>query len=584
MYKTDGQKSPSDVRLFFRSSADEHFCGFGERYNAVDQRGNELDIIVYEQYKNQGMRTYLPVPFFVSSKNYAFRICDSVISKFDLCKNHPEIWSVETELNDHAQFRFEVWTHPSPLQNISSYLQSTALPKQPPDWIFGPWMSSNEWNSQEEVMKQADLTRQLDIPCSVLVIEAWSDESTFYIWNGAQYTPKPGQDSFKYSDFTFPADGLWPDPKGMIDELHQRGIRVILWQIPVLKKQDLSHAQHKNDQAYMLDKGFHLKYTDGSPYKVRSIWFNDSLLLDVSNSLALDWWLQKRAYLLDDLGVDGFKTDGGEHLWEKDVVFNNGMRGHEGMNQYPDLYIGAYHRFANDHRNGDAITFSRAGFSQAPAFPCHWAGDENSTWEGYRASLRAGINAGLCGVIFWAWDIAGFSKQLPSAELYLRAAAMATFCPIMQYHSEYHNHDIPSHDRTPWNIAEQSENPAVVNIYRSFSQLRMRLIPYIKEEARWCSSHGEPLMRALFLDWPADAQTWTIEDQYLFGRDLLVAPIIEENSLSRWVYLPAGNWTNIWTNETVSGPCWLDVQADLNQIPVFQKGHKDNPLLNLIFD
>jgi alpha-D-xyloside xylohydrolase len=241
------------------------------------------------------------------------------------------------------------------------------------------------------------------------------------------------------------------------------------------------------------------------------------------------------------------------------------------MNAYPDLYIGAYHRFANLHRDNQAVTFSRAGFSQAPAFPCHWAGDENSTWPAFRASIRAGINAGLCGVVFWGWDIAGFSKELPSAELFLRATAMAVFCPIMQYHSEFHNHDLPSHDRTPWNMAETTGRPEVLDLYRRFAHLRMSLLPYIQAEAEWSAAQAEPMMRAMFLEAPDDPVTWTLEDQYMFGRGLLIAPIVEEGQSTRKVYLPAGEWIDFWTGQEHAGPAWVEVSADLDRIPVFKK-------------
>jgi alpha-glucosidase (family GH31 glycosyl hydrolase) len=574
--ETDGKGTCSQIHLSFASSADEGFYGFGERYNALNQRGNRLDILVYEQYKNQELRTYMPIPFFLSSNGYAFRINDPVVAHFDLCQKQAGQWTVEAEFNRDDKFCFDIWTHPTPARNLQAYLNSTSPAKLPPDWVFGPWMSSNEWNSQAEVMKQADLTRDLDIPATVLVIEAWSDEATFYIWNGAKYEPKPGDQVFKYSDFSFDSHGLWPNPKAMVEELHRRGIKLILWQIPTLKKMDEPHTQNSLDEAAMLEKGYHLKYADGTPYKVRPFWFHDSLLLDPSNPQGVDWWLNKRAYLLDELQVDGFKTDGGEHLWGEDVVFHNGMRGHEGMNAYPDLYIGAYHRFTNQHRGNNGVTFSRAGFSSAQAFPCHWAGDENSTWTAYQSAIRAGLNAGLAGIFFWGWDIAGFSKEIPSAELYLRSTAMAAFCPVMQYHSEFHNHDIPSHDRTPWNIAACTGHPEVVDIYRKFAKLRMRLMPYITAEARWSAEHATPLMRPLFMDWPEDPVVWNLDDQYLFGRDLLVAPVTVENASTRRLYLPAGQWKCIWKGEVRDGNCWITVPAPLDQIPVFQRLEPQN--------
>jgi len=432
-------------------------------------------------------------------------------------------------------------------------------------------MSSNEWNSQTMVMEQVRKTNEYRIPATVLVIEAWSDEATFYIWNDARYTPKLASEPFSYRDFTFPAEGRWPDPKGMIDELHRQGIRVILWQVPVMKKLDEPHAQHDRDEAYMLEQGYTVREADGRPYRIRPFWFHDGLVLDVTNPEAVRWWLSKRAYLLDELGIDGFKTDGGEHLWGRDLRFADGRHGDELWNLYPNLYVGAYHRFAREKHRGDAVTFSRAGFIGAQAAPCHWAGDENSTWEAFRASILAGLSAGISGIPFWGWDLAGFSGEIPSAELYLRATAMAAFCPIMQYHSEYNEHRQPCRDRTPWNIAERTGEPAVIKIYRKFAQLRMRLLPYIEAEAIHCATTGEPLMRPLFLDWPWDPVAWRIADQYCFGRALLIAPVVEPGAEERHVYLPPGEWEDFWDGIHLVGGQWVVRSTPLDIIPVYRR-------------
>ena len=212
--KTDCMGGYTECRFTFSSSETEGFYGFGERFNAIDQRGNSPDILVYEQYKNQGIKTYLPIPFFISSNGYAFRINDPVIARFDMCKSEQNSWIVEMESNRDGKICFELWVHYKPLDNLRAYLKSTTMPKLPPDWVFGPWMSSNEWNSQAEVLKQVDLTKNYDIPATVLVIEAWSDEATFYIWNGAKYKPKQGGESFSYDDFEFS-----PDDSGQIQKL-----------------------------------------------------------------------------------------------------------------------------------------------------------------------------------------------------------------------------------------------------------------------------------------------------------------------------------------------------------------------------
>lgn len=575
---------PLALAQSFFSPEQEGFYGFGERFNVVNQRGNSLDILVYEQYKNQGLKTYMPVSFFFSSQGYGMYLRTNRTVHFDLAANDASQWQYQAQTGDDGALTFELLIENQPIKILREYSNLTCKPTMPPSWAFGPWMSSNEWNTQASVMEQVRLTLQYDIPATVLVIEAWSDETTFYIWNDAQYSPKPSDQPLTYKDFNFPADGHWPDPKGMIDELHRLGIWLVLWQIPVLKKIDQPHPQHDADSAYALSHDFCISEADGSPYKVRPFWFHDSLLWDPSNPESAKWWMDKRAYLLEEMGVDGFKTDGGEHLWGRDTKFSNGMRGDEGINLYPNLYVGAYHRFATEKRKNDALTFSRAGFTGAQAFPCHWAGDENSTWEAMRASLIAGLNSSLSGIPFWGWDIAGFSGEIPTAELYLRATGMATFMPVMQYHSEFNNHQQPNRDRTPWNIAERCDAPEVIDIYRKFSQLRMRLIPYIEAEAKHCSETGEPMMRPLFLDWPNDPQAWQVTDQYLFGRDILIAPVLEQGINRRKVYLPVGKWVDFWTGDSIQGGQWIERDAPLDLIPAYQRADGLSDHLSLLVD
>lgn len=298
----------------------------------------------------------------------------------------------------------------------------------------------------------------------------------------------------------------------MIADLHNHGLHVLLWQIPALKANE-DHNQMAWDREYMLEKGYCVKHADGSPYHIRPFWIRDGLLMDFPHPQGVDWWMEKRRYLLSGLGIDGFKTDGGEHIWGRDMLFADGRESEEIWNEYPNLYAGAYFRYAREHKP-NAITFSRAGFTGAQAFLCHWAGDENSTWEAFQHSILAGLNAGISGIAFWGWDFAGFSGEIPTAELYLRAAAMATFCPIMRYHSEYNHHRQPSNDRTPWNIAEHTQNPEVITIFCYFAKLRMNWLPYILQTARDSASTGLPMMRALALVYPGDDMASLYPYQY----------------------------------------------------------------------
>ncbi len=569
------ERRPLAFRQAFPCPPEEGFYGFGERFNAFNQRGARLDVCVFDQYRQQGLKTYIPVPFCLSSRGWGLHVNTSRRVAYDLAASRPERWSFEAGVSPDGALDCDLFFG-TPAEVVSAFSRSTGQAELPPSWVFGPWMSGNEWNTQAEVMRQVELTRHYNIPASVLVIEAWSDENTFYIWNDARYTPKPGGEAFSNADFTFPADGKWPDPQGMIDQLHRLGIHLVLWQIPVLSRESPPNPQHELDIAFALQQGLCVRNPDGTPYAVRSGWFHNSLLWDPTHPAGREWWMKKRAYLLDEMGIDGFKTDGGEHLWAREVDLASGLGADEAVNQYPNLYVSAYHEYFKRHRSS-AITFSRAGFTGAQALPCHWGGDQFSTWPEFRAVLRAGLSAGLSGIPFWGWDLAGFSGEVPTAELYLRAAAMAVFTPIMQYHSELNEHRLPLRDRTPWNIAERNGRPEVVELYGRLARLRVRLLPYIEAEAAACAAAGLPLMRPLFLDWPGDPQAWQVEDQYCFGRALLVAPILEEGARQRRVYLPAGEWTDVWTGAALHGPAWLDCPAPLGSISVFQRQGQAGP-------
>ncbi len=560
---TDGE-CIQRVRLTFASAPREGFFGLGERFNALNQRGNVLDVRVYEQYRSQGTRTYIPIPFVLSSAGYGLYVESKRWMQFDLAASQPDRWTLDAELGPEPTLTLRWFLEEDPFRLVGRFSRHTGPPALPPLWAFGLWMSSNVWNSQARVVREVEQSLAHGIVPSVVVIEAWSDEATFYIWNDAQYKPVEGGEAFRYADFTFPPQGRWPDPKGMIDWLHDNAIRLVLWQIPVLKQCPEPHAQHDADRAYFEQAGFGVKEADGRLYTVRPFWFQHSYLWDVTNPAERDWWFRKRAYLVDELGVDGFKTDGGEHLWSRDARFADGRRGDELWNEYPRLYTEAYYRFVTAHRDGDAVTFSRAGFTGSQVSPIHWAGDERSTWEAFRASILAGLSAGISGLPFWGWDLAGFSGEIPSAELYLRSTAMAAFCPVMQYHAEYNPDPTVSRDRTPWNIQARTGDERVIPTFRHFVNVRHNLMPYIWQEAEQAAQTGQPMMRALAL---LDPQASPY--QYLFGRDLLVCPVVEPDATTWPAYLPAGAWYDLWTGERLAGGQTVEAPAPLERIPVF---------------
>lgn len=568
----DSRQRVYGVRASLPLASEDHVVGFGERFHSVDQRGELVDAVVYEEYKGQGHRSYLPAPFgMVIGSNYGFYLNTGNPSRFDIGVTNKDRIAFEID-TDPSQSTCEIKAYTgTPSSILSRYMSEFPLPKNPPAWIYKLWGSSNEWNTQERV--EAELAKSADakIDLGVVVIEAWADETTFTVFRDAKYQPTDGSRGLRSVEIEYPEDGAWPDPTKMIDDIHAMGAKVILWQNPVIKDmRGEPDAQEEAIWKYAIDNDLVVKDGEGDPYRVRGFWLQYGLLPDLTNKRVRAWWADLHKYLVTDMGVDGFKTDGGEHAWGTDLRYLDGRSGLEKNNLLPVAYAQTFHELFAD-ANKEGVTFSRAGFAGSSSYPTFWAGDEDSTWDAYRASIRAGISASASGIFFWGWDIGGFSGELPSAELYLRGAAMATFCPIMQFHSEYNHHRNPSNDRSPWNIAEQTGNPEVLSVFRHFSEIRKRLLLYLAQEGEIAIEIGRPLMAGLFFDYAHDDSIWDVPYQYMLGRSLLIAPVIAEGVTSLRVYLPEGDWIDFWNGKKRTGKQWINVETPIDRIPVFIK-------------
>lgn len=583
----DGERAVR-IRFSMPLGAAEHVTGLGERFDALDHRGEHVDSVVFEQYKNQGAerKTYLPMPFahVVGGDGWGFHVRTSRRCWFDFGQSETGVIVVEAELDaavegdavegdagfvDLIGVRFY---DGDPTDVLRGFLDDVGSPRELPAWVFRLWASGNEWNTQAEVVRQMNLHRDHGIPVGSVVIEAWSDESTFTAFRDARYDVNADGAPHQLDDFDFPADGAWPDPKGMVDELHDRDIRVHLWQIPLIKMRPHPEGQTKADAEAAVRENALIRelapYGSLRPYRNRGWWFPLGLMPDLTDERAARWWTDKRRYLVDEVGIDGFKTDGGEHAWGSDLVYLDGRRGDEKNNTFPVAYAKAYGDLLESAGKAP-VTFSRAGFTGSQAHGAFWAGDENSTWQAFRWSMLAGLSAAASGIVYWGWDLAGFSGDVPEAELYLRAAAASTFVPIMQYHSEFNHHRLPSRDRTPWNIAERSDDPGVLDVFRVFAELRERLVPYLTEQAARTIATARPLMRPLYFDYPQLAGVWDAQPQWLLGDELLVAPVLEAGATTWPVLVPDGEWEDAWTGEVVTGPVTIDLETPIDRIPVF---------------
>lgn len=540
--------------------------GMGEKFNSLNQKGFTVRNQVVEKFCCQGENTYLSCPFFVTDTGFGIYA--------DTCERTDFSFGDRITCTMPENTKIYFFTG-SAAEIISDYMQLFGKAKLPPKYAFGIWISANHWDSQKKVEEQLACLERYDFPANVMVLEAWSDEATFYIFRGACYEPVPEGRALRWEDFDFAESNDWQNPKAMIGKLHEKGIRLVLWQIPVYKKQDSGEEpcqQLELDKEDALKKKLCVCHKDGSPYRIpKGNWFAGSMIPDFTKEETKRSWFAKRQYLLD-IGVDGFKTDGGEFIYREDLVFDNGMSGRQAKNQYAQEYTGAYTEFLGNK----GVLFSRAGYAGAHTTPIHWGGDQQSTNDELKNVLKAGLSAAMTGIPFWGFDIAGFAGSLPTLDLYSRATRLACFCPVMQWHSEPDGGQFKelmpagegNNERSPWNLALAYNCPEFIEEIRYWHYVRMNLVPYLYSTALDCAEHNKPMIRPLVYNWPEDKNGVLQEDEFMLGEGLLAAPLLEENQKLRNVYFPEGTWYGLFTHKKYDGAAFYD-SDDAEKMPVY---------------
>ena len=535
--------------------------GLGERFNGVNQKGKRVHGEVIEKFCHQGEISYCPVQFFMTDAGFGFFTDTKTVVDYAF----EEEISITLRKDHEGKYPKGFLLTGSITEMLQEYITRTGAVRRIPRWSLGIWMSANRWHTEKEVLEQVEEAEKLEFPGSVLVVEAWSDEATFYRFN---------------------EHGEWPHPEKMIQTLKEKGIHTVLWQIPVLKKMEKgkSHPVLKEDIEYAIKRDLCVKNQDGSLYRIpEEHWFSGSLLPDFSKKETRDWWFSKRQYLLD-MGVDGFKTDGGEFVLTDEAAVEDGRTGKELRNAFVEDYIRAYEEFVGPER----VLFSRAGYTGQQRFPIQWAGDQQSEWSELRGVLSAGLSAGLSGIVYWSFDIGGFAGPLPTAELYERATQLALFMPVMQWHSEPVGGQfaelMPSaggiNDRSPWNLARIYGDEEFLENIRKLHNLRMNFLPYLAWEAERSAREGLPMARHLCLDYQEEPYNKCFEREFLLG-DLLICPVVEEGMKEITVYLPKGKWYpvssvlfgNVQEEKEVfyEGSTFYVLQVKEHGIPVFLK-------------
>ncbi len=568
---TDGKKCALQARININAEKNEIYQGFGMKYNALNQRGYDVDIYCVNWYTNQNEETYTPTPYYFSPNRYGFYLDSTYYSHFDMCKSEDDVVSVYQTLGSDINTQSDFYVFVGDNQQISkSYSSVVGKAKMLPVWAFGPWISANEWNRQSEIETQINKTISNEIPTSVIVIEAWSDEDTFYIFNDAVYKNVDGDENLSLSDFTY--KGRWKNPKEMVDYAHKNNIKIILWQIPVMRYSTNPTVQHSIDLKYAEKMGYLLKNLDGSIYRMpKDTWFGYSNLIDFTNPMACEWFMSKHKYLITEVGIDGFKTDGGEFVWGKNAVSYDNRLADELRNAYPDVYAQAYFDYARRYYP-EAITFSRAGGAKMGSHPACWIGDQTSSFESLQSAVIALQSASISNMPFVTWDTAGFSGNLPTVELYKRSVSFSAFTPLMQIHSEQSGDPNLSMARTPWNMAECKNDDSCLEIYRYFANVRMNLLPYTYSQSKFLTDNSMPLMQSMAYAFGLDNTTCSYENQYMYGQNMLVAPVVTANARNYKAYLPEGDWYNLFDGKYYKGNQTITTAPNVDKLNVFVKG------------
>ncbi|MFW5802697.1 MAG: TIM-barrel domain-containing protein [Verrucomicrobiota bacterium] len=540
----------SRLQANFKARDDERFYGLGQhRHPLLDQKGAVIDLVQ--------RNAEVCIPFLVSSCGYGFLWNNPAMGRVELGQTQTRWIAEETK-----QLDYFVTAGDSYAENMETYADATGHSPMLPEFAAGFWQSKLRYVTQDELMTVARRYHREGLPLSVIVCD-------FYHW------PAHGDWDWDYEK--------WPDPDGMIRELKEMGIELMVSVWPTVEIASRNfHEMQENGYLVRTRQGTELVATAPDPQPTKRVGL---ALCDPFNEKARDFlWEQVRKNYYDK-GCRVFWLDACEpEIGPPDTANMRFAEGPAGAltNMYPFYHEKGFHDHLTAAGESEVITLCRSAWAGSQRFGAAvWNGDIPSTWEALGDSLRAGLNIMMSGIPWWTTDIGGFSGGDPKdpeyAELLVRWFQYGVFCPLFRLHgvrvpmrSDVHS----GADNEIWSYGEET-----FAILKDILFLRERLRPYVMEQMKRASKRGTPPMRPVFFDFQQDAVACDIDDQFLFGPDLLVCPVLEKGARQRRVYLPeSARWTHAWTGETVDGGQWLTVDAPLDQIPVFLKNDAAIPI------
>ncbi len=532
----------------FKLHKGERIYGGGARAISLDRRGYELKLYnePHYGYGYGEVNLNYSIPLIFSSRKYAILFDNPQKGKIDIGKSEADILEFSSIGGDMAYY---LLAGESFYELMESYTKLTGTQPLPPRWAMGNFLSRFGYRSEKETREIVDLMIKENFPIDAVIIDLF--------WFG-----KGTHGKFNMGDLDWDKDA-WSNPEKMIQDFKAKGIRTILITEPFVLKESKNFAYTSQNKLLATDK-------NGESYIMQKFYFGKGGILDIFKPETREWFWGKYKKQID-IGVDAWWGDLGEPEHHPSDVFHLIGKADEVHNIYGHYWDKMlFEKYAEAYPNVRLFNLNRSGFAGSQrygVFP--WSGDVGCNWSGLKAQFPVMLGMSMCGLAYMHSDLGGFSAAKKQPELYKRWMQFGTFTPIYRPHG-----DASSHPSEPVFYKK-----SIKDIVRKYMQLRYKMLPYNYTLAWENSVKGTPLTIPLFFEEPENAEVQTIEDEYLWGRNILVAPIYKKKQKVRKIYFPKGKWIDFWNDNAFDGNKWSDYKINKSDIPVFVRAGSFIPMI-----
>ncbi len=503
----------------------ENIYGLGERFTPFVKNGQTVEMW-NEDGGTASEIAYKNIPFYISNKGYGILLDHEEDAAYEIASEKVERvqFSVAGE-----RLSYFLINGSNPKETIQRYTELTGKPALPPAWSFGLWLTTSFTTEYDETSVTGLIQGMADrdIPLRVFHFDCY--------W----------MEAFEWCNFTWDAR-TFPEPEQMLSRYRERGLKISVWINPYIgQKSPLFHEAMK--------QGYLLKKSNGAVWQ-SDLWQAGMGMVDFTNPEAVTWYQAKLKILLD-MGVDCFKTDFGERIPVRDIVYFDGSDPVKMHNYYTQLYNQAVFELIERERGvGEAVLFARSATVGGQQYPVHWGGDCFATYPSMAETLRGGLSLACAGFGYWSHDIGGF-ESTASADIYKR------WCQFGMLSSHSRLHGSTSY-RVPWLFDDEA-----CEVLKRFVKLKYSLMPYLYHQAVISHQDGIPIMRPMFVEFPDERNCEPLDRQYMWGDSLMVAPIFKESGEAEY-YLPEGDWINLLDGRMIAGGKWQKELFDYFSLPL----------------